>query len=146
MSRGWICVGVVGVVAVSPMAAFASGQLPAQTMVEVLASDTACLDTLRALAAEDRRQVAPKSAMADGMIREVSLDTSGVERTGPASARYDATLWWHNGTPRTDRPQVETSHSYSHRIRECDGRVLRTTGEDGYTSSTFAPSGPAAPR
>lgn len=138
---------MIGIGLASPTLACASGSLPALPMSESFASDEACLVALQDVAAEDRRQVAPKAVTADGGTQEVSLDTSGVERTGPGAARYDATLWWHNGIPRTDLPQIEVSHSYRHRLRECDGRVLRTTGEDGYTMSTFVPAKPpAAPR
>lgn len=138
-------IDVTAILAMVPLLApaHASGRLPAVSTTEAFTTDAACLAALRGHEAEDRRQVSPKIVTGDGGTREVSLDTSGVEADGTAGARYDATLWWHNGIPRTDLRQVEISHSYRHRIRECTGRVLRTTSEDGYTASTFTAAEPS---
>lgn len=137
MAVGWAATLCV------PALAHASGQLsldfePAFVTVK---SHQACVAALEAAYAEDRKLVVSRTVEANGNTREVSLVTKGVERLGPKTARYDATIWYHNGALRTDlpEPQIETSHSYKHQIRRCDGRTMQTTGDQGYTLSTFDP-------
>lgn len=124
-----------------PTPADASGQLPTLPSTESFKSHRACVAALEAAHAQDRRQVAPLTVDANGSRHQVELITKGVERIGSNSARYDATLWYHNGEPRPDMPKgtVETNHTYEHRIRQCDGRTMKTSGEQGYTLSTFDP-------
>lgn len=124
-----------------PAPAHASGQMPILAVSVSFKSHQACVAALEEAYAEDRKQVIPLRVEADGDRREVSLTTKGVERIGPELALYDATVWYHNGGLRADLPerQIETSHSYEHRIRRCDGNTMRTSGEQGYTLSTFDP-------
>ncbi|KGD89161.1 MULTISPECIES: hypothetical protein [Rhizobium/Agrobacterium group] len=119
--------------------AHASGQLPMPPTTEEFKSHGACVAALHALHKEDQKQVRPKSAKADGRTSEVELITGGIRRIGQGTARYDATIWYHHGSIRDDVEQRETSHSYAHRLRECEGRTMRVTGQDGYTLSTFEP-------
>ncbi|MCV9907637.1 hypothetical protein OIV19_08420 [Brucella sp. HL-2] len=66
---------------------------------------------------------------ADHRVRHTTHDT----------ATYDATIWYHNGHRRDDLKEMEYNNSYAHRLRICEGKIMRTTGEDGYTQSTFGP-------
>lgn len=129
-----------------PTLAHASGQVPIFPVTENFKSHQACVAALEAAYAEDRKQVAPLTVDANGSRRQVELITKGMERIGSKSARYDAMIWYHNGGLRADLPeqQIETSHSYEHRIRQCDGRTMKTSGEQGYTLSTFDPVEAAA--
>lgn len=131
----------------SPTMAVASGRAPILPVTERFKSQQACLHALEATYAQDRLQVAPLTIDANGATRRVELITKGVERGNPRRARYDATLWRHNGWPRPDLPAspVETRHSYEHRIRECAGKVMKTWGETGYTLSTFDPEAGQTP-
>lgn len=124
-----------------PTLAHASGQVPIFPVTENFKSHQACVAALDAAYAEDRKQVAPLTVDANGSRRQVELTTKGVERIGSRRARYDATIWYHNGGLRADlpEPQIEISHSYEHRIRQCDGRTIKTSGKQGYTLSTFDP-------
>ncbi|MDZ3832410.1 MAG: hypothetical protein U0S50_11390 [Sphingopyxis sp.] len=119
--------------------ALASGSVPVMQPPQDFETHQACVAALEDLAADDRRQVAPLSIDADGNRREVTLSTKGIERTGETTARYDATLWYQHGRPRPDLQRIETSHSYAHRLRECSGATMTTTGRDGYTLGTFDP-------
>ena len=121
--------------------AHASGQMPILALPIHFASHQACVAALEAAYAEDAKQVTPLTVAADGTRREVTVDSTGVERLGPQLARYDATIWYHNGGLRTDlpHPQIETSHSYEHPIRQCEGKTMKTSGNRGYTLSTFEP-------
>jgi len=125
-----------------PTLAHASGYIPLPPSTETFKSHSACLAALDDAYAEDRKQVVPRSVEANGDTREVGLDTKGVERAGRITARYEATVWYHNGGYRPDLQQTETSHSYEHRIRQCDGKTMKTTGDQGYTLSTFDPVDP----
>jgi len=122
-----------------PTLAHAGGQLPILPVTENFKSHQACVAALEAAYAEDRKQVAPLTVDANGSRRQIELITKGMERIGFRRARYDATIWYHNGGLRADLPeqQIETSHSYEHRIRQCDGRTMKISGEQGYTLSTF---------
>ena len=133
MAVGWTAALCV------PALAHASGQLPLPPVTETFKSHQTCLAALEAAYAQDRKQVVSRTVEANGNTREISLVTQGVERLGPKTARYDATIWYHTGGLRADlpEPQVETSHSYKHQIRRCDGRTMKTTGDQGYTLSTF---------
>jgi hypothetical protein len=71
------------------------------------------------------------------------LITEGIERIDDDRAQYDARIWYHHGGRHDDTEKMEVSHSYTHRLRMCEGKTMRTSGEDGYTSSTFEPM-PAA--
>lgn len=132
-----VCITALGLSAL----AHASGQMPILAVPEHFASHQACVAALEAAYAEDARQVAPLTVAADGKRREVTMDSKGVERLGPQLARYDVTIWYHNGGLRTDlpEPQIETSHSYEHPIRQCEGKTMKTSGNRGYTLSTFEP-------
>lgn len=125
-----------------PAPGSASGQMRIFTAPVSFKSHQACVAALEEAYAEDRRQAAPLNVEASGDRREVSLITKGVQRTGPRLAIYDATIWYHNGRLRIDLPQqqIETSHSYEHRVRRCDGNILKTSGEQGHTLSTFDPA------
>lgn len=129
------------VVLCPPAPAHASGQMPILGVSVSFKSHQACVAALEAAYAEDRKQVIPLRVEANGDRREVSLTTKGVERIGPELALYDATIWYHNGGLRIDLParQIETSHSYEHRVRRCDGNTMKTSGEQGYTLGTFDP-------
>lgn len=135
MAVGWAATLCV------PALAHASGQLPLPPVTETFKSHQTCLAALEAAYAEDRKLVVSRTVEANGNTREVSLVTKGVERLGPKTARYDATIWYHNGALRTDlpAPQIETNHSYRHELRRCDGRTMQTTGDQGYTLSAFDP-------
>lgn len=124
-----------------PALASASGQIQIFPTTQTFRSHQACRDALEAAYAEDRKQIAPLTIDAQGRRQQVELFTKGVEKIGQRRARYDATLWFHSGWRRTDLPAtpIEASHSYAHRIRECVSRVMKTSGEDGYTLSTFDP-------
>lgn len=124
-----------------PTLASASGQIQIFPMTQTYRSHQACLAALETAYAQDRKQVAPLTIDAEGRRQQVELFTKGVEKINARRARYDATLWFHSGWRRTDLPAtpIETSHSYAHRIRECTGRVMKMSGEDGYTLSTFDP-------
>lgn len=119
--------------------AHASGQLPMPPVTEAFGSHDACVAALDTFHKEDQKQVKPKSLRADGKMSEVELITGGVRSIGRDTARYDATIWYHHGSIRDDLEQTEISHSYMHRLRECEGGIMRVTGEDGYTLSTFEP-------
>ena len=124
-----------------PTLAHASGQVPIFPVTESFKLYQDCVAALETAYAEDRKQVAPLTVDANGSRRQVELTTKGVERISSRSARYDATIWYHNGGLRADlsEQQIETTHSYEHRIRQCDGRTMKTSGERGYTMSTFDP-------
>lgn len=125
-----------------PALAHASGQLPLPPSTETFKSHQACLAAMEGAYADDRKQVVPRIVEANGDTREVSLDTKGIERLGRKTARYEATIWYANGRYRPDLRQTETSHSYRHQIRQCDGKAMKTTGDQGYTLSTFDPADP----
>ena len=136
--RGAFVHGIVVWLAVSD-SVMASGTLPVLPVTETLPDFAACLARLEALAAEDQAQVMARQTDAQGLIREVTLDTKGVVKTGPQAARYEATLWFHAGRADPAQKQVETSHTFETRLHTCTGGVLTAEGTDGYTLSTFDP-------
>jgi hypothetical protein len=128
-----------------PGLAHASGQLlPLSPSTVTFRSHSACLAALEDAYTKDRRQVVPRNLEANGDTREVGLDTKGIEKIGRKTARYEATIWYANGRYRPDLQQTETSHSYRHEIRQCHGKTMKTTGDQGYTLSTFDPADPPA--
>ncbi|MBR0781066.1 hypothetical protein [Bradyrhizobium iriomotense] len=137
--RASLAIGWAAATLCLPTLAHAGGRLPISPVTKSFKSHRACVASLEATYAEDRRQIVPRAIDANGNTRETNLLTKGIERLGPKTARYDATIWYHNGGLRADLPgqQLETSHSYRHRIRQCEGRVMTTSGGDGYTLSTF---------
>lgn len=137
LRRAAVCAAALGLSAL----AHASGQMSILSVPVRFASHQACVAALEAAYAEDARQVTPLTVAADGKRREVTVDSKGVERLDPQLARYEVTIWYHNGGLRTDlpQPQIETSHSYEHPIRQCEGKTLKTSGNRGYTLSTFEP-------
>lgn len=134
---------LAGLTAAGP--ALASGTLPMVPVTQDYGSFTACRAALAAQAAADRAAATPRQTAADGTTREVTLDTTGIGAgpadMGPETARYDAVLWYHHGRPDPALGQTEVSHSYEHRLMVCAGPVMTTTGETGYTLSTFEPAG-----
>ncbi|BBU63832.1 hypothetical protein MSC49_37670 (plasmid) [Methylosinus sp. C49] len=125
--------------------AHASGRLPVPPSSQALASHRACVEELERQYAEDKRSIVERTIAADGSSRETSLETSGIERTGTDSVHYQATIWHHHGRVRADLGQIETSHSFDTRLRECRGATLHISGETGYTLSTFEPWMKSAP-
>lgn len=117
----------------------ASGTLPFIPVTETLPDFAACLARLEELAKADKALVMPRQTDAQGLIREVTLDTKGPVTTGPEAAQYEATLWFHSGRADPALKQIETSHSYATRISRCDHGTLTIEGSDGYTLSTFDP-------
>ncbi len=132
-----ICAAALGLSAL----AHASGQMSILAVPVSFTSHRACVAALKAAYAEDARLVEPLTVAADGKRREVTVDSKGVERLGPQLARYEVTIWYHNGGLRTDlpQPQIETSHSYEHPIHQCEGKTMKTSGDRGFTLSTFEP-------
>lgn len=143
-------IAIAGMVGLGlPALAHASGQMPIMASQVAFKSHRACVKALDNAYAQDRGLVAPRKVEPDGRRSEVSLSTQGVERLGANHVRYDATLWFHYGSLRTDLPeqQIETSHTYEHRIRQCVGKTMKVTGEQGYTMSTFDPvEAPRSPK
>jgi hypothetical protein len=119
--------------------AHASGRLPIPPASEEFTSHAACIAALEAHYREDQKQATQKSAGVGGKMPEVELTTDGVTRLAEDNARYGATIWHHHLRIRDDLQQTETGHNYEYRLRECEGKIMRITGEDDYTSSTFEP-------
>lgn len=122
-----------------PTSGYASGRLPIPASTQRFASSQACLAALEGFHEQDQRQIAPKKRAPNGDTREVDLDTKGIEHLGPDHARYEATIWYHSGRFRADFQQTETSHTFERRLRECDGKTLHISGENGFTMSTLDP-------
>jgi hypothetical protein len=136
-ARSCLWAGVVCLLAAGPV--LASGQLPVTPTEERLASYEDCLATLTRAHEQDAGRAEPLIQDDAGTSRLVELVSAGIENIGTEMARYEATVWFHNGQPTPDGEQREISHSYAHRLMECEGALLRTSGTDGYTSSTFEP-------
>ncbi|WHS30254.1 hypothetical protein QLQ09_01345 [Brucella sp. NM4] len=117
----------------------ASGQLPLPPVDEEYGSHSACVVALDAFHSENQAQIRSKSIAPNGEVSEVRLITDGIRHTARNSATYDATVWYHHGRRRDDLQEMEYNNSYVHRLRICEGKIMRTTGEDGYTQSTFGP-------
>lgn len=115
----------------------AGGRMAMPPVRQALASPAACAAEIEARASADRRAVVARRVAADGATREVTLQTQGIERHGPESLRYEATLWYHHGRVRAELGQIETSHSFEKTVLECEGAMLTTSGEKGFTLSTF---------
>ena len=140
MRRSLFCMALAGAVASSmPTLTHASGHLPVPPSTEQFKSHQACLAALQGTYAEDKKQIRAKTREANGDIREVALDTKGIESLGPRHARYEATLWYHNGRFDSELQKTETSHTYERLLSECTDKTLQTSGENGYTLSTFDP-------
>ena len=143
--RALVCAAALGLTALAQ----ASGRMPIRTVPEQFISHLACVAALEAAYVDDAKQASPLKISATDERHEVTVDSSGVERIGPELARYEVMIWYHNGGLRADlpQPQIETSHSYEHPIRECEGSTMKTSGDRGYTLSTFEPvTAPAAPK
>jgi len=140
MRKSLFRMALAGVMA-SSMATFthASGQLPVPPSTEQFKSHEACFAALEDTYTEDMKQIRPKKREPNGDVREVTLDTKGIERLGPKHARYEATLWYHNGRLNSELQKTETSHTYERLLSECTDKTLQTSGENGYTLSTFDP-------
>ena len=140
MRRSSFRMALVGAMAsCMPTLAHASGQLPVPPSTEQFKSHEACLAALEDTYAQDKKQIRPKKREANGDTREVTLDTKGIESLGPNHARYEATLWYHNGRLDSELQKTETSHTYERLLSECTDKTLQTSGENGYTLSTFDP-------
>jgi len=139
--RGTICRTSLAALAIlcAPMVGHASGHLPIPPTTQQFKSHEDCAAALQRLQDADQKQVAPKTTKADGATREVDLDTKGIERLGPKDVRYEATLWFHHGHLIAEPKGTETSHSFQRRLNECQDDTLHTSGEDGFTLSTFDP-------
>jgi hypothetical protein len=136
----WLRLALAGAGVLSTVPpALGSGQVTVPPTSQTYASPAACLAALEEAHAQDRGRVVARTVAANGDTREVVLVTTGVERTGADTARYEVTLWYHHGRLRPDLQQVETAHSYERRHHRCDGAVMTTTGENGFTLSTFDP-------
>lgn len=125
-----------------PALAWGSGHLPLPPETETFISPEACIAALEKVYALDRKRTEAQTVTSNGDTREVNLDTKGIVKVGGNRTRYEATIWFSNGIYRSDLSQTETSHSYQHFIRECDGATMRTIGDQGYTLSTFDPAEP----
>lgn len=141
-----ISAALVTTLVLVPTVGAASGFIPAPEVRQELRSFRACLAQLKAAYKEDRRMVQTREVTADGISREVALETrtKGVQRSGRTAARYHGRVWAHNG--RITLPgsgQREVSHSWTERDMQCDGRVLTRKGAQGFTMSTFEPDGAA---
>lgn len=132
-------IAVLGLAAAPGQAVLASGVMPILALPQSYESHAACVAALKEVYAEDLKQVLARTTDADGRTVERTLSTKGIERIDDNRTRYDALLWFHNGGLRIDLQQTETSHSFEHRIRTCDGAVMTMSGEVGYTLSTFDP-------
>ena len=97
------------------------------------------LPRCKTLTRKTRNRSARRSAKRTAIPREVTLDTKGIESLGPSHARYEATLWYHNGRFDSELQKTETSHTYERLLSECTDKTLQTSGENGYTLSTFDP-------
>lgn len=140
--RAMVCAAALGLAAF----AHAGGRMPIHAGPERFISHRACVAALETAHVEDVKQASPLTISAGQERHEVTVDSNGVERIGPELARYEVMIWYHNGRLRADlpQPQIETSHSYEHPIRECDGSTMKTSGDRGYTLSTFEPVTAAA--
>jgi hypothetical protein len=118
----------------------ASGRLPLFPTTQTFKSNSACIAALRNFLAEDQKQALAERADAKGNTQEVQLITTGITFINRTRAQYDATLWYHHGRFRAELQQVEVSHSFEHRLRECDSNILRTSGDKGFTLSTWEPA------
>lgn len=117
----------------------ASGRLPLPPVDEEYGSHSACVRALDTYYKENLAEIRSKSIAPNGEVSEVRLITDGIRHTAHDSATYDATVWYHHGRRRDDLQELENNNSYKHRLRICQGKIMRTTGEDGYTQSTFGP-------
>lgn len=124
-----------------PILSQASGSLPIPESKQSFRNFQACVDALKAQYQSDQQHVSALQVLPDGHTRQVSLDSNGVQTTDKHRAYYKATLWYHNGAPRTDLQQMEVSHSFEERRYECQDRQLIQQGQNGYTLSTFEPMG-----
>lgn len=136
---------VSGIVALCLSAfAYASGRTLPITTEQSFESPQSCLATLEKEYTREKSQIVPRTIDADGKTREINLITKGIERIDAETARYEAKLWYHHGLFRRGEERIETSHSWDHYVRECNGKTLRTTHDRGYTLSTFDPVDPSS--
>ena len=133
--------------AFSTNAAVASGYMTTPEYRLKMPSFKACLDDLEASASEHRKQLKPRTFEPDGGFREVGIEalSGGVKITGPKGARYEAKIWYHNGSLVQDGTQYEINHSWTHSSFECRGKTAIINGAQGYTLSTFEPVQSKAP-
>ncbi|TPM37207.1 hypothetical protein [Mesorhizobium sp. B2-3-4] len=122
-----------------PVAAHASGHVPVPSSSQEFTSHEACRAMLQEAYDADRKQIAPMKRASNGDTHEVALETKGVESIGPQRARYEATVWFDNGRFDNKLQATETSHTFERHLRECWGKTLRVSGENGFTMSTWDP-------
>ncbi len=122
-----------------PSAPRAGGRLAMPPISETMASHAACVAELARLAEDDRKVAVAKTTAPDGTTREVTFASDGPTRTSPDRVRYEATVWYHHGRPRVDLGQMEISHGFETVSRLCEGAVLTTRSERGFTLATFEP-------
>lgn len=140
MRRSLLRMAVIGATALCiPAVANASGRLPIPPTTQHFRSHQACIAALQEAYEADKKQILPLKRQANGDTREISLDTKGIERLGTKRARYEATIWFHNGRFDSKFQKTETSHTFEQRLRECRGKTLRVSGENGFTLSTLDP-------
>ena len=122
-------------------AALASGYMVAPEMRQKMPSFEACLAQLEERASEHRKQLISRTFAPDGGFREVNLEalSEGVKITGRKSARYEAKIWYHNGSPNKDGTQYEINHSWDQSGYDCREKTLIINASQGYTLSTFEP-------
>lgn len=101
----------------------------------------ACFAFLKARAAEDAARVVPMTLDPNGDGKFVSVErrSDGIERTGKASARYAARIWYGFDRPRPEIGQIETSSGWEEHDYQCHGRTLISNMSQGYALSGFQP-------
>ncbi len=129
---------IIGLCSVT--ATHASGHLPIIPTTQTFKTHSACVVALQGFLAEDRKRAHAERTDAKGDTQEVQLITKGLKLIDRTEAQYDGTMWFHYGRFRAELEQVEVSHSFEHRLRECDGNILRVSGDMGFTLSTFEPA------
>ncbi len=133
--------GMIILMVFSTNAAVASGYMTAPEYRQNMPSFKACLGELESRASEHRKELKSRTFDGDAGFREVTIQalSNGVEITGRNSARYKATLWYHNGRLNNERTQYEINHNWSQNSYECRGKTMIINDSQGYTLSTFEP-------
>ena len=119
----------------------ASGTISSPERQQTMESFDACLAYLEDSAVQDSKSGAPLTRDAEGNRRVVTIErrTDGIERSGKASARYGARVWYSNGTPRPDLGQIEWRASWEEHDYECRRRMLIINMSQGYTLESYQP-------
>lgn len=142
MPKDYLLPGILAVTLLSSASiAAASGTITLPERQQKMESFGACLAFLEDSAAQDRKSEAPLSRDAEGNRRTVTVErkTKDVERSGKASARYGARVWYSNGRPRPDLRQIEYRTSWNEHVYECRGRILIINTSQGYTLESYEP-------